>query len=521
MTADAGVHAVETSHKVYGKYSNFFFFSSASYIYSLDGTTTWNYQAFALSNFGGVALLGTIQVTQSTIVAVGKPVIAKIADVGSRGTAYALVLVFYVLGYIVVASAKNAATIIGGTVLYAVGYTGLQLLTQVIIAEITTLKWRGLVSGLMSAPNNATNVLQGVGWRWGYGMFAILVPVALAPLISTLLWGEYKITKLGLSRQRATRTVSIFPRTVQMASKLDLLDLILMGASIALILLPLTLTSGGVKGQIHSPSQIAMLIVGCVTFPLYILWDAKFAKYPVIPRRFLTNRTFLIAALVGALDFASLKVSFYISFTFLYSFVLVVKPWPLLHASYFASTQTIALSVFAILGGVICASGAGLMIHSRGANASDAEVVWSQILQGMDCGLASVSSQVSAQASVAHSDVAMITAVVLLITEIGGAIGGAIGMFLFSLAHYLPQLTDDRRNELFGSILAAAAKARGDPVREGVIMAYAEVMKIAATVVAVVPFVLSFWLPNWYLGDQQNAIDNVDLVREKVHEIRA
>ena len=72
-------------------------------------------------------------------------------------------------------------------------------------------------------------------------------------------------------------------------------------------------------------------------------------------------------------------------------------------------------------------SGCGLMIHSRGANASDAEIVMSQILQGMGGGLAAVSVQVSAQASIPHADVAMVTAVVLLVTEIGSAVGGAIG----------------------------------------------------------------------------------------------
>ena len=63
------------------------------------------------------------------------------------------------------------------------------------------------------------------------------------------------------------------------------------------------------------------------------------------------------------------------------------------------------------------------MIHSRGANGSGAEVVWTQILQGIGGGFAAVTSQVGSQASVLHADVAMVTAVVLLITEIGGAIG--------------------------------------------------------------------------------------------------
>lgn len=72
-------------------------------------------------------------------------------------------------------------------------------------------------------------------------------------------------------------------------------------------------------------------------------------------------------------------------------------------------------------------SGVGLMIHSRGARGSDFELVITQILQGLGGGFAAVASQVGAQASVPHVDVAIVTAVVLLWTEIGGAVGGAIG----------------------------------------------------------------------------------------------
>lgn len=72
-------------------------------------------------------------------------------------------------------------------------------------------------------------------------------------------------------------------------------------------------------------------------------------------------------------------------------------------------------------------SGVAMMIHSRGANGSDVELVFTQILQGFGGGLAAVSSQVGAQAAVPHADVAIITALVLLFTEIGGAVGNACG----------------------------------------------------------------------------------------------
>ncbi len=67
------------------------------------------------------------------------------------------------------------------------------------------------------------------------------------------------------------------------------------------------------------------------------------------------------------------------------------------------------------------------MIHSRGAHGSDAEVVWTQILQGIGGGFAAVCSSVAAQAAVPHVDMAITTAMVLLWTEIGGAVGSAVG----------------------------------------------------------------------------------------------
>ncbi|RDB27339.1 Siderophore iron transporter 3 [Hypsizygus marmoreus] len=554
--AHHGVKTVEATHKVYGKYSKWALFISlglAAYIYSLDGTTTYTYLAYAASEFKDHSLISPIQVAQSIIVAVGKPVVAKIADVSSRGSAYAFVLVFYVVGYIVIASAQNIQTVAGGIILYAVGYTGLQLLTQIIIADITTLKWRGLVSALMTTPfivnafvgaNVSANVIQGAGWRWGYGMFAILVPAALLPLIITLLWAENKARKLGILAAGRNGEVAgpkppLYKRLIRGADQLDIPGLMLIGTSVALILLPLTLSQSA-KGGWNNASMIAMLVVGCVLIPAFVLYDFKFARYPVVAKRFCLNRTVVIAAITGAFDF----ISFYLTFTYLYSFIVVVKPWTLVNVTYFTQTQTVALCVFGIVAGfamrylrrykhvliiglAIRLVGVGLMIHSRGANGSDAEIVWTQLLQGIGGGFAAVTSQVAAQASVPHSDVAMVTAVVLLVTEIGGAIGSAIAGAIWTnlmpgkLALHLPDVSEEDRATLFGSIVAAIEYPRGSPIREGVIQAYDDVMKvmlIAATVLAAVPLVLAFFMPNWRLGDTQNAVENVDLKGERVQD---
>jgi hypothetical protein len=43
-----------------------------------------------------------------------------------------------------------------------------------------------------------------------------------------------------------------------------------------------------------------------------------------------------------------------------------------------------------------------------------------------------------------------------------------------------------------------------------------KVMVVAATALSVIPILVAFTMPNWYLGDTQNAVDKVDLAGEHV-----
>ncbi len=91
-------------------------------------------------------------------------------------------------------------------------------------------------------------------------MFAILVPASLSPLIITLFWAERKAKRLGLLRAPpagpdvAQPPVQLpFMRTWwtkswTFAQQLDIVGLLLVGTSVALILLPLTLARSA-KGE--------------------------------------------------------------------------------------------------------------------------------------------------------------------------------------------------------------------------------------------------------------------------------
>ncbi|KAI9069135.1 MFS general substrate transporter, partial [Trametes sanguinea] len=360
--AHAGVRAVEAAEQVFGTTSRWFLFigiALASYVYSLDNQTTSNYLAFATSYFGAHTMISSLQVAQSILVACGKPIIAKVADVTSRGTAYLVVLIFYVLGYVTIALAPNVGAIAAGIILYAIGYTGLQLLTSVIIADITTLQWRGIVSGSTSLPflvnafvgSNVSNFfLEHLNWRWGYAMFAILVPMALSPLILTLYWGERKAKQLGLVDTPRSDQVKLRPlrRAWLFAEQLDLVGLVLLGSAVALILLPMTLAQKSTRPW-SSPSMIGSLVLGWTLLPVFAVWDIRYAKRPVIARRFLFNRTVVCAAWIGFFDF----LSYSLTYTYLSSFVLVTKPWSMTSVFYFGQVQTLGLTVFGIVAGIL------------------------------------------------------------------------------------------------------------------------------------------------------------------------
>jgi hypothetical protein len=81
-------------------------------------------------------------------------------------------------------------------------------------------------------------------------MFAILIPVSLSPLIITLVWAERRVKRLdlgpgvpGSTQIQVSRFRAGLLKGKRFILEVDLIGLLLLGASVALILLPLTLAN--------------------------------------------------------------------------------------------------------------------------------------------------------------------------------------------------------------------------------------------------------------------------------------
>jgi hypothetical protein len=65
-----------------------------------------------------------------------------------------------------------------------------------------------------------------------------------------------------------------------------------------LILLPLTLAAN-VPGGWHNNTMRGMLAGGLVLFPIFCWYETKFPRLPLVPYRFLRNKSILGACLIG------------------------------------------------------------------------------------------------------------------------------------------------------------------------------------------------------------------------------
>jgi hypothetical protein len=70
-------------------------------------------------------------------------------------------------------------------------------------------------------------------------------------------------------------------------------------------------------------SMIAMLTIGPIVLIAFGIYEWKFASRPIVPMKFLHNKAIVGASLIGFFDF----ISFYLTSSYLYSFVFVFKGW--------------------------------------------------------------------------------------------------------------------------------------------------------------------------------------------------
>ncbi|KAF5026332.1 hypothetical protein F66182_1540 [Fusarium sp. NRRL 66182] len=531
------------------------------FAYALDqGITGSIFLTLASSYFGQHSSLGAVSTASQIIRAISKPFIGKLADITSRPTTYVVILVFYVVGFVVAASASTFPAYTIGMCFTSVGKSGLDLLSDIIVGDLTPLEWRGFFGAALALPFVVTVPVNGFivegfvdNWRWGLGMFAIVVPVLLLPAIFTLYSMQRRGEKMGMVTMAASKRVRTGAEEGLDNSKgfgywakllyqglidIDIMGLFILGTSFSLILLPFTLAPAA-KGGWSNPSMIAMLVVGFVLLVVFILFEMYVAKKPLMTKRILKNRTFLAAVTIYIFN----QMASSVRNTYFSSYVYIIKQWTPYQWTIFLGITTMGLSLLGPIVGLIqrrthrykslMVFGAamrliayGILVKPSGNMTQDtATLVVAQLLYCLGS-FNVVGVRVGSQASVPHEDMATIISLLTLWSTLGSSIGSAVSSAIWTnemlndMYKEMPTANQTTILELYGNIRTLrTAYEFDDPVRQGAIRAYANVnghIAVTALCLAAVPLIASFFMPDYYLGKQQNAVTNKGLDGEVV-----
>lgn len=516
-----------------------------AWVLVLDSSTTYAYEPFATSSFGKHSMIGTVTIARTIIASICRPIIAKIADLTSRPHTYILVVTLYTVGYIISAAAQDITAFSAGQVLAGIGFAGIDLVNSLIVADLTPLKWRGLLTSFLATPYLINTWFAGLisdaivkrNWRWGYGMFAIMIPVVIFPAIGVLLWLDrraQKHKKLALATSKLKQNIGpIVKRTwvnIVWAAliEIDVLGLLFLGFGFSLLLLPFSLASGASNGW-KNPSLIAMMIVGGLLLITYGVYEVYYAPIPSMPRRVLLNRTFIMSVCIDVVYLLAGQIGdLYLS-----SYVYVVTDLSTQNWTYFNNTLTMALCGFGVVAGVIMRIthrykymqvaglavkivGYGLIIRPKGTVPNLVSLVMNRLLIGTGGALSVVASQVAAQASVAHQDLSLAMSLLSLWSNMGGAVGAAVAAAVWQrdlpgyLNEFLPSNSTDLVPTLYGSFAAIKEYPELSPIRQAGIKSYSYATHdffIIALSLSFIPLICACFQTNYFLGNTLNAVD--------------
>jgi hypothetical protein len=412
-------------------------------------------------------------------------------------------------------------------VIGSAGAQGINLAQQVIVADITSLASRALVTSTIFLPWLITPWIGPYfgqmfkdageqGYRAAYTVFGVAVPISCLFLLFAL-WRAYK-TVLRLTRDakpaidalkmnadagsriEADDALSWEPRTFQVLAveahrELDLLGIFYLMTGCTLFLLPLSLASSAERGW-RDPLYPILALSGLFILGLLGYHETYVAEYPLIPSRLLGQRTVMSGCCLGAFHFfAQFAYESYFP-----SFLQVARYYSARDASYISESYVFSASIAAlacgylvkitrrykiwmIFGILVHMVGAYMMVRFRSLDNSTFDLVLSQVIGGFGGGFTTLSAQLGTQAVVDHQDIAIVTAVFLTITQIGGAVGGAASGAIWStflpkmLRKHLPTSSKKELDGIFGSIAVAISYDPASPERQGINRAYVEVQR--------------------------------------------
>ncbi|USW55073.1 Putative major facilitator superfamily, MFS transporter superfamily [Septoria linicola] len=524
--AQQGVKAMEAVTTVWTKgtlAAALSFIVFLSFVGSMGQQMGFTLEPYLVSDFSALGLYATTGVVSQLVAGVGRLAVAKILDIWGRPQGFAVMILLVTIGLGMTAGTTSVEMYMGAQVFYWFGILGRDLCISVFLSDITSLKNRGFMFALETSPFIVTTWIgpplgqafldSSLGYRWGYGAFAIIEPAVNIPLIALFMWYTRKARREGvLQKESSGRTT--FQSIKHYAIEFDLVGIFLLGAGLAIFLLPFNIYSRQPRGWAE-PFIIAMIVLGVFLIAMFAVWERYLAPVQFAPWWILTDRNVMGANVL----LASTAMSFAIWASFMNPFVQIVYGLSPTEAGYVQNIYSIGSCITGVICGMLIRwsgrikwlaayvglplviLGVGMLNEFRQPSYNIGPNVVCQILIALGGGLIVICSQTAAMAAVTHQQIAVVLAIQALMFSVGQAIGYSISTPLWNeyfptaLARLLPPELQADAIAISGDLVMQQTYLAGSPARAAINEAYGIAMKyqtIAATAVLVlaIPAVL-------------------------------
>ncbi|KAF4119474.1 siderophore iron transporter MirB [Geosmithia morbida] len=473
---------------------------------------------FITSSFGSHGLLNVGSILSTIVGGCAPLALAKIIDIWGRVEGFVGMLTICVIGMIMKATCESVEMYVSAHVLYWTGHIGMAYVIEVMISDMTSLRNRMIIFTLNGTPRIASTFagpaiadlfLENVNFRWAFGAFAIILVAFSIPAMGLMVYMSRQASKAGLiHKERSGRT---WVQSIShYAIELDLFGVILITGALSCLLLPYSLASYA-PDYWSTPYIIAMEVLGVVLFPIFYLWEAKFAPVQFLPFKYLKQGTIIGSCLLYGIMFLS-------TFTwnsYLYSYLQVVHREGVKDASYILNAYSLTASILSPLvawfisytgnfkwtayaGVPIMLLGTALILPLRHPKYDGSVIAGTQVIVGLGSGIFTTCSQIAVMAPVTHQQLAVANALAGLFGGVGAAVGLAIAGGLWNnllpkeLKKRLPEAAKADSRTIFGDIVLQMSFADGSPEREAIVGAYSHVMRyMVITGVCLMPLCLA------------------------------
>ncbi|GFN14038.1 siderochrome iron transporter 2 [Aspergillus tubingensis] len=484
------------------------------FMLALQSSVSSNVIQNAYANFEAAPEVSTAGIAASVISGVVRLPAAKLLNVWGRTEGFLVFVGVYLLGLVILAACNNPSSYAAGYVLYWVGYDAVYLILDVFMADTAGMRNRAFAFGFASTPFICTaftgplaaeSIIKRASWRWGYGIFAIVMPFVFIPLAVIFKFYQRKAESMYIyGREPSGRT--FWESVVHYFHEFDVIGAFLLTAAFLLLLLPFSLASYG-RAEYKSAAFISMIIIGFVLFVLFGLWERFGAR-----NHFIKWRVFKQPTVIGACGLAAcLFFSYYTWELYFYNFCMVVYDLSIGMAGYVGQIYNVGSCFWSAVFGItvyvtrqfkytclgfglpLVLLGAGLMIHFRSAGGGIGYIVMCQIFIAFGGGTLVIGEDMAVMAASDREGVPMMLSLIGLFSSLGGAVGYAVAAAIYTntfpgaLRDALPEGSKDKAMGIYvGGYLTQLEYPVGSAIRDAINAAYGVYMKYAciAAVVA-------------------------------------